>query len=507
MRQSQLRKLSFGTKIRLLLWVTVLPLLILIVVLLSFFIKYNKQYENTIENLTIASEFSFGFKTANEMEYGFSEEDTDFKTTMDFKMYQCVIKPQSFEELSPLGDVERARSVVDRLTESSTNEESLARLRNMDKYLNNLEKSIVGIRDNKNDDNDDSRSVYEENMNSLNNNIRILTELIQDEVHEYIFHETVLLAELRSQTGAEVTRVTTIVGIASVAVFIFVFMMALVTTDSMTKPLKELNENIKMVGEGDFTVRDIDSVNDEVQVLRVTFKKMVERISILMENIRQDKDNLRRIELRLLQEQINPHFLYNTFDTIMWLTEDSQYEMVKEVTSALSNFYRISLSDGADIVTVKEECQLIRNYLDIQTVRYRDILEYEVDMPSELEEFMIPKLTLQPVVENALYHGIKNRRGGGCIKITGRLDKDVMTFVVRDNGIGMTPETMRKVQEAAENPEKRGFGLYNVKERLQLYYGAQCEFEIKSEYGSYTEMSFSIPAKNEIAPKENDTSL
>lgn len=172
-------------------------------------------------------------------------------------------------------------------------------------------------------------------------------------------------------------------------------------------------------------------------VLNSSFNQMVEEIGHLVEDIRVEELNLRAAELRVLQEQINPHFLYNTLDNIIWLAESKDTEQVVRMVSSLSSFFRTTLKQGAGVITVKEEEQHIRSYLEIQQFRYRDILEYEIAIPEELYEYEIIKLTLQPLVENALYHGIKNKRGGGHIRVSGVLCQDVMIFKVQDDGIGM----------------------------------------------------------------------
>lgn len=154
-------------------------------------------------------------------------------------------------------------------------------------------------------------------------------------------------------------------------------------------------------------------------MLNQGFNQMVERIGNLVEDIRVEQLNLRATELKLLQAQINPHFLYNTLDTIIWLAEAGQKEQVVMMVSTLSDFFRTTLSKGRDYITVKEEATHIRSYLTIQQFRYRDILESRDGIPEELEEIQILKLTLQPLVENALYHGIKNKRGLGHILVSG----------------------------------------------------------------------------------------
>lgn len=169
-------------------------------------------------------------------------------------------------------------------------------------------------------------------------------------------------------------------------------------------------------------------------------------IGRLIEDIRQEQNQRRVMELQLLQEQINPHFLYNTLDTIVWLAEGGQNREVVDMVTSLSEFFRTTLSGGKDFITIKEEMGHIESYLQIQKIRYQDILDYEVALDKSLEEYRILKLTLQPLVENALYHGIKNKRGRGHIWVRGYARDDRAVFEIRDDGAGMTQEEMEAVQ-------------------------------------------------------------
>jgi two-component system sensor histidine kinase YesM len=180
----------------------------------------------------------------------------------------------------------------------------------------------------------------------------------------------------------------------------------------------------------------------------------------------------------------------------VWLAEDGQNEEVIRVTSSLSNFFRSSLSKGDDIISIRVESLHIRSYLEIQQVRYKDILSFEIHIPEELEQYTIPKLTLQPLVENALYHGIKNKRGPGTIVVRGSIDGDMLTLTVRDDGIGMKPEVLASVRESINGSRYRSnFGMANVWERMRLYYGGDCRIEIDSQECSFTEVKVSFPAK------------
>ena len=187
--------------------------------------------------------------------------------------------------------------------------------------------------------------------------------------------------------------------------------------------------------------------------------------------------------------------MYNTFETIVWLAEQNRNHEVVEITMALTDFLRISLSRGQDYITVAREAQHVSSYLTIQSVRYGSIMAYEIDIDPSLHEYTMLKLLLQPLVENAIYHGIKAKRTRGLIKVSGELFSDhTMRFCVEDNGIGMQPQRLQAVLEGlakAEPNARSGFGLYNVNKRLNLYYASG--LQIESSYQKGTKISFTIP--------------
>ena len=203
------------------------------------------------------------------------------------------------------------------------------------------------------------------------------------------------------------------------------------------------------------------------------------------------------MELALLQSQINPHFLYNTLDTIIWLVETGKNEQAVEMVTSLSNFFRSSLSKGRDIITLGEEEIHVRSYLEIQQVRYRDILCYEIHVQPELRGCVLPKLTLQPLVENALYHGIKLRRGLGHILVDAAQEDGNVRICVRDDGAGMTPERLQQLRQSLDAEEQIGFGLRTVYRQLRLLYGAQCSMELESEPNAGTAVTLRFPIRKE----------
>lgn len=206
---------------------------------------------------------------------------------------------------------------------------------------------------------------------------------------------------------------------------------------------------------------------------------------------------MRRADLRLLQEQINPHFLYNTLDTIVWLIEGNKEDEAVEMVVTLSNFFRLVLSRGREFISLREEKQHISSYLEIQQVRYRDIMEYEIEIDPSLYDFQILKLTLQPLVENALYHGIKYKRAKGHIWIFGEKRGELLFLTVEDDGAGMEEEELLRLRGEIERPcseTEQGFGLANVNERIHMYFGPEYGMTIESAKGKGTKVQIRIPA-------------
>lgn len=286
---------------------------------------------------------------------------------------------------------------------------------------------------------------------------------------------------------------------------LFIVILYSFMTKRLTGPIQVLMRKMRQASAGNLDAKIYPSGSDEIADLGKGFNTMIERIKELMERSIREQRSIQMAELRMLQAQINPHFLYNTLDSIIWMAEAGKNEQVIHVIQALSRFFRISLSKGRDLITIKEELEHVHNYLVIQQVRYRDILDYSIEVPEELHPYLILKMTLQPIVENALYHGIKNKRGKGKIQITGYIQNGALLIEVRDNGAGMSPETLdaltKRYQTAAEQElgedasglQQSGYGLYNVEQRIRLYYGSEYGITIASTEGVGTVVTIRIP--------------
>ncbi len=271
---------------------------------------------------------------------------------------------------------------------------------------------------------------------------------------------------------------------------------------------RQLNRSIKdtiyrlktmasKIAQGDLTIRVDKPEISELDELTDSLNSMAEKLGELIEQNVQKQKNLQKAEMRALQAQIAPHFMYNTLDTILSLAEDGQNANVITTTLALSSFFRLSLNNGRDWVSVAEEMSHVESYLAIQQMRYGAILEYEIDIAQDILKESMVKILLQPLVENAIYHGIKKTRRPGLIKLKGESQDGSLVFTVEDNGLGMRKAELERLRESltrydVSDPET-GFGLYNVFKRIQLYYETDNGLTMESEYNKGSKVTLRLP--------------
>ena len=296
------------------------------------------------------------------------------------------------------------------------------------------------------------------------------------------------------------SSVNTIVYILFTCVIISLVLVVIVSfkfSRTLTNPIFKLKRLMKQAESGDLTVRFNFEHNDEIGELGQSFNHMIARIDQLIQMVYVEQENKRTAEMKSLQEQIKPHFLYNTLDTISWMARDYDAEDIVRLVDALTNMFRIGLSHGKDIITVKEEITHVSNYLYIQKIRYKDKLNYVIHVDESLYAVEVPKLILQPLVENAIYHGVKAKRGGGTITITGVPEGENLVFTVQDDGAGMLQEKVeelnRRMSERSVLDEKKSFGLFYIRERIQLCYGKGYGVHVESTLGEGTRVTITLP--------------
>lgn len=214
----------------------------------------------------------------------------------------------------------------------------------------------------------------------------------------------------------------------------------------------------------------------------------------LMDNIVKEQELKRKTELDALQAQINPHFLYNTLDSIVWMVEGERYEGAVTMVTALARFFRISLSKGKNVISLKDELEHVSNYLTIQNIRYKNKFSYRIQAEDDVLDLACIKLVVQPLVENAIYHGMEYMDGDGEIDIKAYSENDEAIIEVKDNGLGMTEDIVESLLEKVHASKKgSGVGLRNVNERIKLYFGPTYGLEINSEPDEGTSIKIHIP--------------
>ena len=267
---------------------------------------------------------------------------------------------------------------------------------------------------------------------------------------------------------------------------------------SITKPIRGLTGKMQQVKGGNLDVQmDIRS-KDEIGLLSLTFNKMVSRINELMNQLMDSHRKERDAEMRALQANINPHFLYNTLESVIWLAENRDYDGVTRIISRLGRYYRLSLSRGMDIVKIREEIAHAENYLSIVRMRYGDKFRYAFDVDPDIAEEPCLKLILQPLVENSLHHGIFPKDGQGTVTVLGRREGEGIRLTVVDDGIGIPPARLNEINSAfrtGRSLELSGsYGIKNVNERIQLKHGAEYGLYFESEEGVGTRVVVRLPA-------------
>ncbi|WP_438444221.1 cache domain-containing sensor histidine kinase [Gorillibacterium sp. sgz5001074] len=302
--------------------------------------------------------------------------------------------------------------------------------------------------------------------------------------------------------------------------FVFVICLlgvaaSLYLSHSISRPIVHLNMLMHRAEGGDWNSRYQGNRKDEVGQLGRSFNAMISQIAKLLQLTEQQAKQKREAEFRSLQAQIKPHFLYNTLDTIQWMARKEGVEEVATVVGSLAKLFRIGLSKGNDVIRLTEEIEHIQSYLVIQKTRYLDKLNYTVEMDPVLERLWVLKLLLQPLVENAIYHGIKERRGPGHISIEAKRESGLLVLRVTDDGKGMTEEVLADLRrslnavsadepEGAEEKERSGYGLLNVQARIRLTFGDAYGLTVESELGKGTSVTIRHPYLDDYTKGEGD---
>ena len=275
----------------------------------------------------------------------------------------------------------------------------------------------------------------------------------------------------------------------------------------VTNPLYKLQNEMNKIKDLNYEVKhsSLAGGSKEIIQLEATFNDLMKRIRDLAGKLVEERDNQRKSELKALQNQINPHFLYNTLDSIIYMIDKGESQKAEQMIVALSKFFRISISRGKNIIPLKDEIEHVRNYLLIQKIRFGDQFNYTINVSSGLEGYYCMKLILQPIVENAIEHGLNDAQSGGRIDIKAYIDGEFIVLEVTDNGYGISSEKLKEIEKSFQDKNiHRGVGLQNVYQRIKIYYGEKGDIKIHSIEDEGTTISILIPkerAKNDDEKK------
>lgn len=448
-------------------------------------LSYSRQYDAIITNITTANSIS-----------------GSIKPEIDNEMWKIVAGKIAFSEGRQYEILDNVNANVHWMMENTDSQRARIKLDLVLRTLETLREyvDLMGERIAQNSTAAENEAILEK--------IRFATSVLEEVVQNYALYEvnrTEGQYQLMRESYVRWQIISIILIISAVA---FSVVAAWGLSKSIYTPIKKLHDVTTTITKNDLrSLMTSDNV-DEITELGLSFNIMIGKIKELLDSKIKEQENLKKAELRALQAQINPHFLYNTLDTIIWMAESKKTDDVVKIVSALSNFFRISLSKGKDWITIGEELERVRSYLTIQKMRYRDILDFRIEADEDVMQNTILKLVLQPLVENALYHGIKNKRNGGTIIVRARRrEGDEILLEVEDNGIGFTPTKLAQLRAELEDNTgdiklESGFGIGNVNKRIRLYYGKPYGLTVQSEYRVGTCVTLVIPAKMEFMAKE-----
>ena len=476
--------ISLRVKIMITFFTVILLLVAVNTLLIMEVLRSNRVYDSMITNITTANSINGYIKPA-----------------IDTEMWNIVAGKKEFDDGNQYQIIGQVDSQIESMMANTNSDKSRIKLEVIRRtiatltiYVDKMGKQI------------EQGSLVAENELVLDN-IRGVSDVVEETVQDYMLFEVQQAEQQHSENQTRFNRWIILYSILLPCVIGFSIAAAWIISASIYIPIKKLQDLTTTITKNDLQVLLSRENVDEITELGMSFNILTGKIRELLDSKVKEQENLKKAELKALQAQINPHFLYNTLDTIVWMSESNQPGQVIEIVKALSSFFRIALSRGKDWISIRQEIEHVRSYLLIQKIRYRDILDYEIEVDENVLDGTILKLTLQPIVENALYHGIKNKRNGGTIRVRVRkADHNLVLLDVQDDGVGFTPFKLSQIQAAVANDSdeilqsESGFGLKNVHKRIQLYYGNQYGLSVESQYQKGTRVTVAIPLQENLEP-------
>jgi len=476
--------ISLRSKILISFFTVVLLLAAMMTVLILEIVRFNRVYTAMITNIT----------TANSI-------NEHIKPDIDSEMWSIVAGKEEFKDGNQYQLIDGVNSQIESIIANTSSDKSKIKLEVIQRTMGTLTFYVDKMGKQM-----EEGSRVAENEKVLED-IRGTSEVVEERVQDYMLFEVKQAEQQFQENQARFTRLVIIYLILLPCVIGFSFAAAWIISASIYIPIKKLHDVTTTITKTDLQALVTSANVDEITELGMSFNIMIGKIRQLLDAKIKEQENLKKAELKALQAQINPHFLYNTLDTIVWMAEANKTGQVIEIVRALSSFFRIALSKGRDWITIEQEIEHVRSYLTIQKMRYRDILDFKIEVDDDILNGTILKLTLQPLVENALYHGIKNKRDGGTITVRARCaGENLILLDVQDDGVGLTPYKLARIQAAIEDDsddisfKESGFGLENVNKRIKLYYGKQYGLTVESRYQEGTRVTVAIPLQGNPEP-------
>jgi two-component system sensor histidine kinase YesM len=471
-------RLSLRAKIMLAFLIVIVLMATMNTVLVLEVMRYNREYEAMMTNIITANNINSYIKPA-----------------IDTEMWDIVAGKKEFKDGSQYQIITQVNSQIETMMANSNTGKSRIKLEVVRRTMGTLTNYVDRMGEQM------ARGSRVADNETVLDNIRGVSDVVETTVQAYIMNEVKEADQQYQANQARFSKLVLAYLILLPFVVAFSFAAAWIISASIYIPIKKLHDVTTTITRNDLQALVTSHNVDEITELGMSFNIMIGKIRQLLDSKMKEQENLKKAELRALQAQINPHFLYNTLDTIVWMAQANKSDQVIDIVRALSSFFRIALSKGNDWITIDQEIEHVSSYLTIQKMRYRDILEYHIEVDESLLSATILKLTLQPLVENALYHGIKNKRSGGTITVRVKhVDPGSVLLEVLDDGVGFIPYKLGKIQAALEaeevedtSLEEGGFGLNNVNRRIKLYYGKQYGLSIQSRYQEGTRVAVTIP--------------
>ncbi|MGM0169068.1 two-component system, sensor histidine kinase YesM [Enterococcus sp. AZ135] len=455
----------------LMLTLSIVPLIISVVI----YTRYLFTYERSVGNISEAN------RIANEVEEKIMEEA--------WSLTYGQLTPTEFKKSNSVNRIKKEIGQIKKNTQSTQERATLNIVnRSLDNVNNYLEKILHNI---------ETDEPFEENQ-ELMVHVESATNLVHDILQDFVNVEIKLAASHSQQVRHSIIILSVIEGAIILTIILFTRTTNMRLIKQIQQPMDEMIKMADALSDGKLNYRIHTLPGNELQKLSTSMNDMADNLVVLLEENALKQYNLAQSEVRVLQAQITPHFIYNSLDAILVLAEMGEIEKVKEMTYALSDFFRISLSQGQDWIPVEKEIKHISDYLIILQIRYGDALTYSIEIEEKIKNYSMLKMILQPLIENAVYHGTKLVRRTGKIIVQAFLDeRDYIHFYIIDNGKGIPPEKLREInlelRNGLDTDFKEGYGLFNVNKRLLLYYGKQAKIDITSIIDIGTTVHVIIP--------------